>query len=286
MRPWPLLLLVLGVSGDLVIQVSPEEVIVSPGECLNVTIFLINKGEEEINVTGFEIRVIQHLPLIPISIPVGSYDSPLEEPISIGAGESKVIYRIFEVPRIAYSGDFSVLITAKTPKGNSTAEMRVSLGIPISSAISLAITILLEVSAAYLFYLALKRRLRPEDPIMRRIKRVRSIIGWRKYDEEILGLIEERKTWGTYKDGYERHLDAVRRADELISIVMRDLREEERRIELSIKAIKIGLNDFKGKISNENFRYIEKILENKEKTLSEIRNLIAELERSLSARVS
>ncbi|GEM_PF-1952125 len=286
MRPWPLLLLILGISSDLLIQVSPEEVIVSPGEYLNVTIFLTNKGEEEIVVTGFEIRVMQHLPLIPISIPIGSYDSPLEEPISIGAGESRVIYRIFEVPRIAYSGDFSVLITAKTSKGDSTAEMRVSMGIPISSAISLAMTVLLEVSTAYLFYLALKRRLRPEDPIMRRIKRIKSIIGWRKYDEEILGLIEERKTWGTYKDGYERHLDAVRRADELISIVMRDLREEERRIELSIEAIKIGLSDFKGKIDNKNFRYLEKILANKEKALSEIRNLMTELKRSASARVS
>ena len=286
MRHWPLLLLILGISSDLLIQVSPEEVIVSPGEYLNVTIFLTNKGEEEIVVTGFEIRVMQHLPLIPISIPIGSYDSPLEEPISIGAGESRVIYRIFEVPRIAYSGDFSVLITAKTSKGDSTAEMRVSMGIPISSAISLAMTVLLEVSTAYLFYLALKRRLRPEDPIMRRIKRIKSIIGWRKYDEEILGLIEERKTWGTYKDGYERHLDAVRRADELISIVMRDLREEERRIELSIEAIKIGLSDFKGKIDNKNFRYLEKILANKEKALSEIRNLMTELKRSASARVS
>jgi hypothetical protein len=285
MRPWPLLLLMLA-SGDLLIQVSPSEVIVSPGEYLNVTIFLMNKGEEEINVTGFEVRVMQNLPLIPISIPIGSYNFPLEEPISLGAGESKVIYRVFEVPRIAYSGDFSVLITAKTSKGNSTAEMKVSMGIPISSAISLAITILLEVSTAYLFYLAFKRRIKPEDMIERRIKRIRSIIGWRKYDEEILRLIEERKAWGTYDDGYERHLDAVRRADELISILLRDLREEERRIELSIGAIKLEMSDLKEKIDNKNLRYLEKILDKKERMLMEVRGLITELERSLSARVA
>jgi hypothetical protein len=285
MRPWPLLLLMLA-SGDLLIQVSPSEVIVSPGEYVNVTIFLMNRGKEEINVTGFEVRVMQNLPLIPASIPIASYDSPLEEPISLEAGESKVIYRVFEVPRIAYSGDFSVLITAKTSKGNSTAEMRVSMGIPINSAISLAITILLEVSTAYLFYLALKRRIKPEDMIERRIKRIRSIIGWKKYDEEILRLIEERKAWGTYEDGYERHSDAVRRADELISILLRDLREEERRMELSIEAIKLELSDLKEKIDNEKSRYLEKILDKKEKMLREVRNLIAELERSASARVA
>lgn len=272
---------------DLVISLDRSEIFVNPGDRVNLTLKLENLGGREVEVKGFELRIIQHVTLLPQGIQIGAYELPLKEPITLKPGERKEISRVFEVPRIAYSGDFSVIIVAETNVGEKSCELKVSLGITVSSAISTLLTLALGGSLIFLTCKALKRKLKPEHPVWRRIRRLKSVKGWREYDREMVSIMDERKAWGTFRDGvrYERHVEAIRKADELISVVLGDLREEERRLESEVKIICGELRNLEGKLSEDLRDYISRISSDKERMLKEMRALIIELERSLKSRV-
>lgn len=273
---------------NLSLKVDPSELIANPGDRVRVRIVLSNEGSSEVNLTGFELRVVQHIPFLPSGVQVGVYEMPLEEPIRLMPGEEKEVARVFEVPSVAYSGDFSIFLKAKSTAGESEAEVRVSLGLTLSSALPTALAISIEVGVAYGIYKALRRRLKPEHPVRRRLRRLRSVKGWRDYDREIVELINERRSWGTYEDDerYEKHVRAIGRAEELLSAVIDDLKEEERKIRRELDVTVKELSELRKKLGERELRYLERLIAEREKLLREVVSLSGELERSLSAEVS
>ncbi|MCS7102783.1 MAG: hypothetical protein NZ992_02740, partial [Candidatus Korarchaeum sp.] len=251
-----LLLLILpahlcSAQSNLSLSVDPSELVASPGDRVRVRILMKNEGSSEVNLTGFELKVVQHFPLLPSGVQVGVYEMPLEEPVRLKPGEEREISRVFEVPSVAYSGEFSVFLKARSTAGESVAEVKVSLGLTLSSALPTALAISLEAGVIYGIYRALRRRLKPEHPARRRLRRLRTVRGWREYDKEVVELMNERKSWGIYENGerYERHVRAIKKADELISAVISDLREEEKRIEREIAIMSEELSELRGKLS-------------------------------------
>lgn len=290
MRERILLLLLLPIclssaQPELSIRVYPSELVVSPGDRVQVRIVVRNDYNVEVNLTGFELRVVQYFPLIPSGIQVGTYEMPLEEPLRLRPGEEREIVRVFEVPSLAYSGEFSVFLKAKSTAGDSLTEVKVSLGLPLSSALSMALALLVEAAVIYGIYMVLRRRLRPEHPVRRRLRRLRSVRRWREYDREVVDLISERRSWGTYEDEerYERHVRAVKKAEHLIRVVIDDLREERRRIWRELNLMRAELAELRGVLSEESLEYVERLLRERGKMLEEIDSLIDELERSVGA---
>lgn len=284
-----LLLLIHSASAeDLTISLSRSEIFVTPGDRVNLTIRLENLASHEVEVKGFELRVFQHIPLFPSGIQLGTYELPLDEPIELKPGEARELSKVFEIPRIAYSGEFSILVIAKTSVGERSCELRVSLGLSPSSALSTAITLLIEAGIIFVIYKALRMELRPMHMTWRRIRRLRIVRGWREYDREVVSIMDERRAWGTFRDGmrYERHLDAIKKADELISAVMEDLREEERKLEREVRIMRSELGNLEGRLSEAQRNYLLRILNERERMLRELRSLITDLERGSIKAVS
>lgn len=270
---------------SLSLKVDPSELIANPGDRVRVRMVVRNEGSSEVNLTGFELRVVQHLPLLPSGVQVGVYEMPLEDPIRLAPGEEKEVVRVFEVPSVAYSGDFSIFLKAKSTAGESETEVRVSLGLTLSSALPTALAISIEVGVAYGIYRALRRKLRPEHPVRRRLRRLRSVKGWMEYDREVVELINERRSWGTYEDDerYEKHVRAIRRAEELISTVINDLKGEERKIRRELGVTMKELSELRERLGERELRYLERLIAERGKLLRELASLVGELERSLSA---
>lgn len=280
-----LLPICLSSAQPISVRVDPTELVAKPGDRIQVKILVRNEGSSEVNVTGFELRVVQHFPLLPSGVQVGVYEMSLEEPMRLMPGEGREITRVFEVPSVAYSGEFSVFLKVRSTAGESSTEVKVSLGLPLSSALATALVISVEAGMIYGIYRALRRRLRPEHPLTRRLRRLRSVKGWREYDKEIVRLINERRSWGTYEDGerYEKHARAVSRAEDLILSVINDLREEARRVRREIEVMREESVGLEGRISETSLKYIARLVSEREKLLREVISLLEELERSLSA---
>ncbi|MEM2377575.1 MAG: hypothetical protein QXV05_03555 [Candidatus Korarchaeum sp.] len=280
-----LLPICLSSAQPISVRVDPTELVAKPGDRIQVKIVVRNEGGSEVNVTGFELRVVQHFPLLPLGVQVGVYEMPLEEPMRLMPGEEREMSRVFEVPSVAYSGEFSVFLKVRSTAGESSTEVRVSLGLPLSSALATALVISVEAGIIYGIYRALRRRLRPEHPLARRLRRIRSVKGWREYDKEVVELINERRSWGTYEDGerYEKHARAVRKAEDLMLAVINDLREDVRRIRGEIGILRGESVELEGRVSEACLRYIARLVSEREKLLRELTSLVEELERSLSA---
>jgi len=271
----------------LILRAEPSELVVNPGDEVRMRIIIRNACGAEVNLTGFELRVLQYLPPLPSGIQVGVYEMPLERPISLMPGEEREIKRVFEVPRVAYSGDFSIILKARSTAGESETEVSLSLGLPLSSAISAALLVSIEAGVIYGIYRALLRRVRPEHMISRRLRRLRSVRGWREYDEEVVNLLDERRSWGTLEDGlrYERHVRAIMRAEKLISMVLNDLRESERRLEREIEVMRWELAALSGRVSERSLRYVRRLIDERERMLRDLASLVREVGRSAGAQV-
>ncbi len=266
-------------------RIEPTHLSTFPGEKVELTLYVRNLGKTPIEVRALRVKVTSiRLFSLPISLYLGEYEIPFDEPVKVDPGSEEPIKKVIRVPDVPLAGDFSLEVQVVTNGGAASTSLSLRLGLTPVTAGFMFLILLVILGIIYGIYRYVKGKISKEGRLKRKISRIDSLLVER---ERILGLkmrLEERRSEGRIgeeeykklKEEYDSSLERVQgQLDQFVPELEREaskVREKIEELEREIREIeaRIEVGEIKKGAGKSMIKDRRKRLEKLQKKLSDL----------------
>ena len=263
-------------------SISPSELSTKPGTKEKFSLTVKNMGKSDIDVTGMRLRITsKELSGIPLTLYLGEYYFPFDEPERVPAGGSKVFERTLEVPLIPFAGEFDVEVVVETTGGSANTKLKIEL---LHSWLSISFLLISLSIVLAVIYVILKLSFRKVK--RRKVYRINDLLNERDRYYKLLKELEGRKgkiSESEYNELREEYSSELRRVQSTLDSMIPDLDKEINLLEKEISEIeseirktriRVDVKEIKRSEAEESIEKMERILKEKRKKVNELRDLV------------
>ena len=282
----------LSAQGNVSARIEPKILTSKPGEEVEITLYVYNRGNSKIEVTGIRLYVTSEtLFYLPIRAHLGEYKIPFDEPVEVDPGQEKPIKKIIEIPNIPLAGNFDIRVLVETTGGNAETELKVNLGYTVVSVGTLILLLLVTIGILYGIFLYVKGKVSKEGRFRRKLSRIDALLEERYRVTELRRKLDKRRSEGKIgeveyqklKEEYESNLSRIQtELERFIPELEKEvttLKEEINRLKEEVRVIKarMEVGELSKGAGKSQLKEREKLLKKLEKRLSEAEHRLERL---------
>ncbi len=288
----PLILLLVVSSGQgVVARIEPSYLDTSPGERVELTLYVKNLGKTPIEVKSLRIRVTSvRLFSLPISTYLGEYEIPFDEPVRVNPGVEEPIKKVIRVPDVPLAGDFSLEVLVITTGGEASTSLSLRLGLTPLTAGFMLLIILLILGIVYGIYRYIKGKISREGRLKRKISRVDSLLVERGRILELKRNLEERRSEGRigeeeYRKLKEEYDSSLVRIQGQLEQFIPEFEKEASRIRDQINRLEKEIKEIEARVEVGEIKKGagKSMIKEKRKNLDKLRRKLQDLESRISS---